>query len=124
MIDMNKNMLVLAYLGDSIYETYIRKYLIDKGISKVKELQSESIKYVSAKGQASYLKEMIDNNFFNEQELNIITCARNHKSNHKPKNCDIVTYKNATGFEALIGYLYLKEKIDRIEEIINYIIKK
>ena len=57
-------MLVLAYLGDSIYETYIRKYLIDKGISKVKELQSESIKYVSAKGQAFYLKEMIDNNFF------------------------------------------------------------
>lgn len=119
---MNKNMLVLAYLGDSIYETYIRKYLIDKGISKVKELQSESIKYVSAKGQANYLKEMIDNNFFSEEELNIITRARNHKSNHKPKNCDIITYKNATGFEALIGYLYLEEKIDRIEEIINYIL--
>ena len=53
---MNKNMLVLAYLGDSIYETYIRKYLIDKGIAKVKDLQRESIKYVSAKGQAYYLK--------------------------------------------------------------------
>jgi len=122
LIDMNKNMLVLAYLGDSIYETYIRKYLIDKGISKVKELQSESIKYVSAKGQANYLKEMIDNNFFSEEELNIIICARNHKSNHKPKNCDIITYKNATGFEALIGYLYLEGKITRIEEIINYIL--
>ena len=122
MIDMNKNMLVLAYLGDSIYETYIRKYLIDKGICKVKELQSESIKYVSAKGQAMYLKEMMDNNFFNEEELNIIMCARNHKNNHKPKNCDIITYKYATGFEALIGYLYLEKKIDRIEEIINYII--
>jgi len=119
---MNKNMLVLAYLGDSIYETYIRKYLIDKGISKVKELQSESIKYVSAKGQAFYLKEMIDNNFFSEEELNIITCARNHKSNNKPKNCDIIRYKNATGFEALIGYLYLEEKIERIEEIVNYIL--
>ena len=119
---MNKNMLVLAYLGDSIYETYIRKYLIDKGISKVKELQSESIKYVSAKGQANYLKEMIDNNFFYEEELNIIICARNHKSNHKPKNCDIITYKNATGFEALIGYLYLEGKITRIEEIVNYIL--
>ena len=119
---MNKNMLVLAYLGDSIYETYIRKYLIDKGISKVKELQSESIKYVSAKAQAQYLKEMIDNNFFSEEELNIIICARNHKSNHKPKNCDIITYKNATGLEALIGYLYLEEKIDRIEKIVNYIL--
>ena len=122
MIDMNKNMLVLAYLGDSIYETYIRKYLIYKGISKVKELQSESIKYVSAKGQALFLKEMIEKNFFNEEELNIVMCARNHKSNHKPKNCDIITYKNATGFEALIGYLYLEEKINRIEEIINYIL--
>lgn len=119
---MNKNSLVLAYLGDSIYETYIRKYLIDKGISKVKELQSESIKYVSAKGQAYYLKEMVDNNFFSEEELNVIMCARNHKNNHKPKNCDIITYKYATGLEALIGYLYLEEKISRIEEIVNYIL--
>jgi ribonuclease-3 family protein len=119
---MNKNMLVLAYLGDSIYETYIRKHLIDKGICKVKELQSESIKYVSAKGQASYLKEMIDNNLFKEEELNIIMCARNHKSNHKPKNCDIITYKYATGFEALIGYLYLENKQDRIKEIMKEII--
>ena len=120
---MNKNMLVLAYLGDSIYETYIRKYLIDKGIAKVKELQNESIKYVSAKAQSSYLKEMMDINFFSEEELNIIMTARNHKNNHKPKNCDIITYKYATGFEALIGYLYLENKISRIEEIVNYIIK-
>lgn len=115
------NMLVLAYLGDSIYETYIRKYLISIGICKVKELQKESIKYVSAKGQAYYLKEMIDNNFFNEEELNIIKCARNHKNNHKPKNCDIITYKYATGLEALIGYLYYQNNIARIEEIMNYI---
>ena len=116
---MNKNMLVLAYLGDSIYETYVRKYLIDKGISKVKELQSESIKYVSAKGQAMYLKDMMDNSFFYEEELNIIMCARNHKNNHKPKNCDIITYKYATGFEALIGYLYLTKQDERLEEILK-----
>ena len=116
---MNKNMLVLAYLGDSIYETYIRKYLIDKGICKVKELQSESIKYVSAKGQAIYLKEMMDNNFFTQEELNIIKCARNHKNNHKPKNCDIITYKHSTAFEALIGYLYLTKKFDRLKEILG-----
>ena len=119
---MNKNMLVLAYLGDSIYETYIRKYLIDEGISKVKELQAESIKYVSAKGQALYLKNMIDSNFLSEEELGVVMCARNHKNNHKPKNCDIITYKYATGFEALIGHLYFKNDISRIEEIVNYII--
>ena len=124
MIDMNKNMLVLAYLGDSIYEVYIRKYLVDLGIAKVKDLQAESIKYVSAKSQASYLKELMDNNLLTEDEINIVKCARNHKNNHKPKNCDIVTYNWATGFEALIGYLYLENKTDRMEEIINYIIKK
>ena len=120
---MNKNMLVLAYLGDSIYELYIRKYLVDKGIAKVKELQSESIKYVSAKSQSNYLKELMDNNLLTDEEINIVKCARNHKSNHKPKNCDIITYKLSTGFEALIGYLYLENKIDRIEEIVNYITK-
>ena len=121
---MNKNMLVLAYLGDSIYEVYIRKYLVEKGISKVKDLQAESIKYVSAKSQASFLKDLMDNNLLTEEEIGIVKCARNHKSNHKPKNCDIITYNWATGFEALIGYLYLENKIDRVDCIINYIIKK
>jgi len=69
---MNKNMLVLAYLGDSIYELYIRKYLVNKGIAKVKELQAESIKYVSAKSQSSYLKELIDNNLLSEEEINLL----------------------------------------------------
>ena len=115
------NSLVLAYLGDSVYEVIVRKYLIDKGICKVNELQKESIKFVSAKNQAEYLKEMLDNSFFSEEELSIIITARNHKNNHKPKNCDIITYKYATGFEALIGYLYLNDKKDRIYEIFDFI---
>ena len=119
---MNRNMLQLAYIGDCVYELYIRKYLIEKGIAKVKQLQSESIKYVSAKSQSNYLKHMIDNNILTEEEVNIVKCARNHKSNHKPKNCDITTYKWATGLEALIGYLYLDNKKSRIDEIINYIL--
>ena len=119
-----KNSLVLAYLGDSVYELYIRKYLIDKNICKVNELQKESIKYVSATSQSKILNEMIEDNFFKEDELNIIITARNHKSSHKPKNCDIITYKYATGFEALIGYLYLENKISRIEEIIDYITRR
>ena len=118
------NSLVLAYLGDSIYEVYIRKYLISKNICKVDELQKESIKYVSANSQAKYLKEMIDRNFFSEEELSIIITARNHKNNHKPKNCDIITYKYATGLEALIGSLYLENKTDRIDEIIGYITRR
>ena len=67
-MDKNINVLVLAYLGDSIYEIYIREYLIKKGIAKVNDLQKEAIKYVSAKQQCNYLKEMLANNFFNEEE--------------------------------------------------------
>lgn len=116
------NSLVLAYLGDSIYELYVRKYLISKNIVKVKDLQKESIKYVSANSQAKFLKEMVENNFFNDEEIKIIMNARNHKNNHKPRNCDIITYKYATGLEALIGYLYLNNKNNRICEIMEYIL--
>lgn len=116
------NALVLAYLGDSIYEVIVRKYLINQGIAKVKELQKESVKYVSANSQAYYLKEMLENNFFSLEEIKIIMNARNHKNNHKPRNCDIITYKYATGLEALIGYLYINNKLDRIDEIMKYIL--
>lgn len=115
------NPLALAYIGDAIYELYIREYLISNGICKVSQLQKESIKYVSAKSQCKFLTSMIDNNFFNEEELTIIYRARNHKVDHKPKNCDIITYKYATGLEALIGYLYLSDNKKRIDKIMNYI---
>lgn len=120
MNNINLNVLALAYIGDSIYEVYIRDYLIKQNIVKVKELQKESIKYVSAKSQAKYLKYMLDNHFFNDEEEDIIKRARNHKS-RSSKSTDIITYKHSTAFEALIGYLYYKNDRKRIEEIINYI---
>ena len=113
------NSLVLAYLGDTIYEDFVREYLIKKGIANVNDLQTESIKYSSAKAQAKILKELINENIFTEEELTIIKRARNHKSISHPKNCDIVTYRYATGFEALIGYLKLDNKEERIKEIIS-----
>lgn len=119
---MINNSLTLAYLGDAVYELCIREYLLSKGIIKVNDLQEEAIKYVSAKAQANYLKKMVDNNYLSNEELEVVYRGRNHKNNHKPKNTDIITYKNATGFEALIGYLKLKNNNERINEIINYII--
>ena len=116
------NSLVLAYLGDTIYEDYIREYLIKKGISNVNDLQKESIKYVSAKAQAKYLEKLVMANFFSVEELDIIIRARNHKCNSHPRNCDIVTYKKATGFEALIGYLKLEKQETRIDEIMMEIL--
>lgn len=117
---MDKSALVYAYLGDAIYEFYIRSYLIEQGIAKVNELQKKAVSYVSAKAQAKFLKILIDDNFFNEEELNVIKNARNHKS-HSSKSTDILTYKHSTALEAIIGYLYYKDNQKRIEEIINRI---
>lgn len=116
------NVLVLAYLGDTIYEDYIRKHLIMKGISNVNDLQTESLKYVSAKGQARFINEMLDNSFFTEEEISLIKRARNNSSKTHPKNCDVITYRYATALEALIGYLELSNNKDRIEEIMKYIL--
>ena len=119
---LNINSLALAYLGDAVYELYIRKYLLVKNIHKVNELQKQSVNYVSAKAQSQFLEKMLENNFLTEKEIAVIKRARNHKSHGSPKNTDIVTYKKATGLEALIGYLALKNDKERINEIMNYIV--
>ena len=116
------NVLVLAYLGDTIYEDYIREYLIKLGINNVNELQKKSINYVSAKAQATILTRLINENEFNDEEMDIIKRARNNRSKSHPKSCDIITYKHATAFEALIGYLKLQNNNERIDEIINKIL--
>ncbi len=122
---MNKvkeiNSLALAYLGDSIYEVYIREHLLALGLIKVNDLQKTATKYVSARGQYKYLKRMLEENYLTEDEKTIVIRARNHKSHAHPKNTDIITYKHATGLEALIGYLYLTDRKVRIDEIMNYI---
>ena len=116
------NVLVLAYLGDTIYENYVRKYLIGKGIGNVNDLQKESINYVSAKSQAKFLQDMLDNNFLSDEEVTVVKRARNYKTTSHPKNCDIVTYKHATALEAVIGYLELSNNHLRIDEIMNNIL--
>lgn len=118
------NVLVLAYLGDTIYENYVRRYLIHKGIGNVNDMQKEAISYVSASSQANYLKRMIDSNFLTESELDVVKRARNYKTTSHPKSCDILTYKHATGLEALIGYLDLMNQKERIDEIMSFILSE
>ena len=121
-MDINTiNVITLAYLGDSIYEVYIRNSLIKKGIAKVSDLQKEAVKYVSAKAQANILTDLIEKNTFTDEELDIIKRGRNYKRNTHPSNTDIITYKMSTGFEALIGYLYLENKTTRLQEILSHI---
>ena len=116
------NVLVLAYLGDSIYENYVRKYLIDKGFSNVNDLQTESIKYVSAVSQAKYLQSMLDEDFLTQEEIDVFKRARNSKTTSHPKSCDIITYKYATGLEAVIGFLELTNNKERIDKIMSFIL--
>ena len=113
----------MAYIGDAIYEIYVRKYLIEKGIRKVNNLQKEAKKYVSAIGQSNYLKKLLEKNIFNDNELDIIKRARNFKTQSKPKNTDILTYKHATALEAIIGYLYLNNNEDKIDQIMKIILE-
>lgn len=113
------NNLVLAYLGDAVYELHIREYLINSNIAKVKDLQQESINYVSAKSQRRILESLITNKILTEDEITIVNRGRN-ASSHTSKTTDIITYKKATGLECLIGYLYQNNK-ERCNEILNYI---
>lgn len=123
-MDLNLvNVITLAYIGDAVYEVYIREYLIKKGIAKVDELQREAVKYVSAKSQCKILDRLIDNDILNENELDIVKRGRNYKRTSHPKNTDIITYKMSSGFEALIGYLYLNNEKDRLDKIISYILE-
>ena len=124
-MDLNTvNVLVFAYLGDTIYEDYIRKYLIiNKRVPNVNDLQKKAINYVSATSQAAFLNDLIEKNFFNEEELSVIRRARNYKSKSHPKGCDIVTYKHATALEAVIGYLELSNNHNRINALMEQILE-
>lgn len=115
------NIITLAYLGDAVYEVYIREYLIKKNIAKVEDLQREAINYVSAKSQCKILNHLLENNILTEEEIDIVKRGRNYKRTTHPKNTDIITYKMSTGFEALIGYLYLTNQKERLEEIMKNI---
>lgn len=116
------NVLVLAYLGDTVYENYVRKYLINLGIANVNDLQKKAINYVSASNQAKFITQLLDNSFLTDEELDVFRRARNYKTTSHPKSCDIITYKYATGLEAIIGYLELMKNTERINEIMEFIL--
>ena len=114
------NIQVLDLLGDAVYSLYIREKLIKEGINDSNKLQKLIIEYVSAKGEVKALNYLIENNYLTEEEQEIIKRGRNYKNNNHPKNTDIITYKLSTGFEALLGDLYINNK-ERLEEILNLI---
>lgn len=113
------NALALAYMGDAVYESAIREHLLRSGRVKPHVLHREATRYVSAKSQALILHEMREKNFLTDAELAIMKRGRNAKSGSIPKNTDVVTYKNSSGFEAVLGFLYLIDQKDRVTQFIE-----
>jgi len=125
-IDINNvnliNPLVLAYIGDSVFEVYVRTKVVNDGMFKTNKLHRLATEYVKAKAQAEALVKITEN--LTDDELNIVRRGKNANSNTIPKNADIADYKKATALEALIGYLFLSNKLERLDEIIDLILNK
>ncbi|TWT02726.1 ribonuclease III [Planococcus sp. CPCC 101016] len=117
------NALALAYMGDAVYEQSIREHLLRSGRAKPNILHRQSTTFVSAKAQAVVLKRLTEEGFLTEAELAIMRRGRNAKSGSVPKNTDVQTYNFSTAFEAVLGWLYLKEEQARVDEIISYAIE-
>ncbi|QAT43538.1 Mini-ribonuclease 3 [Aminipila luticellarii] len=111
------NTTALAYIGDAVYEVYVRKYVLEKDAVNVNKQNKLAVRFVRAEGQALAIKKLMDS--LPENELALVKRARNKKITSKPQNADAVTYKLATAFEALVGFLYLSEQTKRLEEIIH-----
>ena len=109
--------LIWAYVGDSVYELYIRTHLTNTTKLKPHKLHIESIKYVKAKAQADLLEKIMDN--LTEEEKEIVRRGRNAENHHLPKNATVQEYMYSTAFEALIGYLYLTKQDERLKEILS-----
>ena len=109
--------LVWAYVGDCVYELYIRTYLVDNTSLKPHKLHIESIKYVKAGAQAKFLENFYED--LTDDEKDIVRRGRNANNHHLPKNSNVQEYMYSTAFEGLIGYLYLCKKYDRVKEIIE-----
>lgn len=109
--------LIWAYMGDAVYEQFIREHLINQGILKNGAYHKKAIKYVSANAQVKILKKLED--FLTDEEKDIVRRGRNTNPHSHAKNADIVDYKYATGLEALIGYLFLTKQNERLNEIMQ-----
>jgi len=109
--------LVLAYVGDAVYELVVRCHLVESGAVKVDRLHKEAVKYVNAAAQARVLRAL--DGRLTEEEAAVVRRGRNTKSLHPPRSAGIIEYRHSTALECLIGYLYLKGDIVRLGEIMK-----
>ncbi|RIM79392.1 ribonuclease III [Staphylococcus xylosus] len=117
------NPLTLAYMGDAVLDQHVREYIVLKLKAKPNRLHQEAKRYVSAKSQAQTLEFLMENNWFTEDELDIVRRGRNAKSYTKAKNTDIQTYRKSSGLEAVIGYLYLEKEQERLTALLESVVQ-
>jgi len=117
------NPLTLAYMGDAVLDQHVREYIVLKLKAKPNRLHQEAKRYVSAKSQAQTLEFLMENNWFTEEELDIVRRGRNAKSYTKAKNTDIQTYRKSSGLEAVIGYLYLEKEQKRLTALLESVVQ-
>ena len=116
------NGLSLAYIGDAYYEIMVRDYLLEKGITKVNELHKEAIKFTSGEAQAKFIDLFFENNILTENEIDIYKKGRNSATSHR-KNLSGAEYQKATGFEAVIGFLYENKDLERLNDLFKLMIE-
>lgn len=109
--------LTLAYLGDSIYEAFVRERLLERGVVKVNDLHRGALKYVRATAQAQIVEALHER--LSEQEQDVVRRGRNAKGHAAPKSAEAAEYAASTGFEALIGYLHLAGNAERLGEVLE-----
>ncbi len=116
------NVLALAFMGDAVYEQFIRDRVVRGGehnLSRADEMHRAAVRYVCAPAQAKAVKQMIVDGFLSEEEEALVKRARNHRTATKPKNAGAVEYKWATALEALIGFLYLDGRGERLRQVME-----
>lgn len=118
----NYSALTLAYVGDDIYDLVIRTYLLSKGNNHVDVLNKMANSLVKAKSQSAIMSVLEP--LLTEEELAAYKRGRNAKSATKAKNATVLDYRRATGFEALMGYLYLKGNMERLLELVKIGLEK
>lgn len=114
--------LTLAFIGDSIFDLIIRTYVVESGNAPVNKLHHRCSKLVQAGAQAELYHTVKD--LLTEEEMAVYKRGRNAKSFTSAKNAGLLEYRTATGLEALMGYLYLTDRIERIIELIKYHLSK
>lgn len=107
----------LAYIGDAVMSLWVREMLVDEGWQKPKVLQKKSEKWVSARAQAAFVRALLEEMFFDEEEVSVVMRGRNAKTDSVAKNASVIDYRMATGLEAVIGYLYLTKKEERLNRL-------